>query len=319
MSRHTKFRPLAGITLALGLVLASPGCKPKPPADKGDKKDKKDTPNSTPNTNTGTNTGPNPNTVAKAPEKVELESGVGKEAVEFLKSLREGEAKPEKVSAAFIKQIGLPVELPSDKEKGYSADAAATWLKRVGNGLSFFPPSGYAAADVAILTGTFMSPERSGNYSLRMVNEGGTWKVDYLALSSVSPTAAPAAGSGPEAEYQRFAARAVAGLLCDNNGMPKDERSSALAAGLTTTLRAQWAEPFGSDKDHGFDYNRGKLLLEAAKIGSGAESYTTTQQGSDPVFLIDVTRTGGAKTTFMMKLTKGSTPGQWLVESITPN
>lgn len=317
MSRPTTFRPLAGLTLALGLVLASPGCKPKaPPADKGDKKDKKDAQTPTPGTGPGTTPGGGP--VVQAPKKVELESGVGKEAVEFLKSLREGEAKADRVSAAFIKQIGLPAELPSDKAKGYSADAAASWLKRVGSGLSFFPPSGFAAADAAVLGGTFMSPERSGHYSLRMVNEGGTWKVDYLAMSSVNVTTVQDVGGGPESEYQRFAARAVAGLLCDNTGMPKDDRAAALAAGLTPALRAQWAEPFGSDKDQGYDYNRGKLLLEAAKVGAGCESYGVAQQGADPVFRLEVTKAGGAKAAYTLKLTKGTTPGQWLVESVTP-
>jgi hypothetical protein len=151
-----------------------------------------------------------------------------------------------------------------------------------------------------------------------MVNEGGVWKVDYVALTSAAsqPTAGPA--QGPDGEYQRFTARAIGGLLCDRDVMPKDERAMALAAGLTPPLRARLAEPFGSDKDQGFDYNRGKLILEAERLGGGAESYSITPQSAATDFRLDVTKTGGVKAAYLLKLVKGPAPGQWLVESITP-
>ena len=55
-----------------------------------------------------------------ARQKIDLNSGPGKEAFDFLKSVGEGSAKAEKLSAPFLKLVGLPVELPADKSKGYS-------------------------------------------------------------------------------------------------------------------------------------------------------------------------------------------------------
>jgi hypothetical protein len=126
-------------------------------------------------------------------------------------------------------------------------------------------------------------------------------------------------GSGPDAEYQRFAARAMGGLLCcDRDAMPNDERAVALAAGLTPPLRAKLADPFGSDRDQGFDYNRGKLILEAEKIGLRAESFSVTPLPAPTDFRLEVTRARGAKAAYLLKLLKGPAPGQWLVESIAP-
>jgi hypothetical protein len=82
-------------------------------------------------------------------------------------------------------------------------------------------------------------------------------------------------------------------------------------------LRTAWAEPFGSDREQGFDYNRGKLLLKAGELGGGAESYSVRQQGSAPEFVASIARAGGAKSSCVVKLVKGPTAGQWLVESIT--
>ena len=165
--------------------------------------------------------------------------------------------------------IGLPVELPADKARGYSSSAAESWMKQVAlERLLVFPPASQGA-DAAVLWGGFQGPGRKGDYALRLINEGGAWKVDSFALTSASFNGSAGSGGGADGEYQRFAARAFGGLLCDKSGMPKDSRVLALAACLTPALRAKLAEPFGSDKDQGFDYNRGKLLLEAEKMGGG--------------------------------------------------
>lgn len=316
MNSLLTFRVAGVLTLAAGLFLALPGCggeKPQPSkADEkakqgGAKGDVQDHPKEK---------SPAPQT--SPPRKVDLDSGVGKEAVAFLKALGEGSAKADRLSVGFVKMIGLPAELPTDKSRGYSISAAESWMKQVGGGATFGLPSGFAGGEAAVLWGGFQGQGRTGDYSLRMIHEGGAWKVDSLALTSAAFTPATASGGGTEGEYQRFAARAVGGLLCDKTGMPKDDRALALAAGLTPALRAKLAEPFGSDREQGFDYNRGKLLLEADKIGGGAQSYTTTQQGDAPEFRLEVTRAGGAKSSYSLKLLKGTTPGQWLVDGITP-
>lgn len=316
MNRPQTYRVAGVLTLAAGLLIALPGCGGEhPQPSKADEKDKKgnrqgdarDHPKDKPSV-----------TLPGPPRKVDLDSGVGKEAVAFLKALNEGSAKADRLSAGFVKMIGLPAELPTDKSRGYSMSAAESWMKQVGGGATFGLPSGFAGGDAAVLWGGFQGQGRTGDYSLRMIHEGGAWKVDYLALTSASFTPSTASGGGPEGEYQRFAARTVGGVLCDKTGMPKDDRALALAAGLTPALRAKLAEPFGSDREQGFDYNRGKLLLEAGKIGGGAESYSVAQQGDAPEFRLEVTKPGGAKSNYSLKLLKGTTPGQWLVDGITP-
>jgi hypothetical protein len=308
MASRAMTRLIAVCTLGLAALLILPGCGGnKPPSGKAGDKKEGDNANAK---------GGSPSD-ARAPSKVDLDSGVGKDAVVFLKALGESTAKAELLSGGFVKAIGLPAELPGDKARGFSAAAAESWMKRIG-GATFGLPAGFAGPGAAVLWGGFQGPGRKGDYFLRMVNEGGAWKVDYFALTSAAsqPTSGPA--QGPDGEYQRFTARAIGGLLCDRDAMPKDERAMALAAGLTPALRARLADPFGSDKDQGFDYNRGKLILEAERLGGGAESYSTSPQSAATDFRLDVMKAGGAKTAYLLKLVKGPAPGQWLVESITP-
>jgi hypothetical protein len=252
------------------------------------------------------------------PRKVDLDAGVGKDAVAFLKALGEGSATAAELSTGFVKMIGLPAELPADKARGYSSSAAESWLKQVGSGATFGLPAGFAGGEAAVLWGGFQGQGRKGDYALRMIREGGAWKVDGFALTSAIFTPSVASGSGADGQYQRFAARMLGGLLCDKTAVPKDARALALAACLSPALRGKLAEPFDSDKKEGFDYNRAKLLLEAEKIGGGAESYATIQQGNAPDFRLEITKAGGAKTAYLLKLVRGTTPGQWLTESIAP-
>jgi hypothetical protein len=320
MSQSVAFRAAAALALVAGLFLALPGCGGgKPQADKGGDKDKDKDKKGEPNTNTGDPKGDPKGTPKvdppRKPETVDPVSGVGKDAIEFLQAVKDGTAKADKLSAAFVKLIGLPAELPSDKAKGYSADAAEGWLKRVGNGVGFGPPLySKQTGDTAVLRGGLVG--KPGGYSLRMVKEGGAWKADWLSLSSVEvKPVAPAANA--DAIFQEFAAAAVAEAVCDKDAMPRDERTMVIAAGLTPAYRTKLAPPFDSDKAQGFDYNRGALALEAGKLGDKAESGTLTPQG-DAAFKVEVTRAGGAKSAYLVKLAKGTTPGQWLVENVTP-
>src|SRR4029079_17311262 len=130
MRRPATLLAVVAYALDVGLFLALPGCggeKPRPSqANENDKKannagapreDPKDKPSVTP---------------ASPPRKVDLDSGAGKEAVAFLKTLGEGAAKADKLSAGFVRMIGLPAELPTDKSRGFSANAAESWMKQVG-------------------------------------------------------------------------------------------------------------------------------------------------------------------------------------------
>lgn len=314
----TPLRPAAALALAAGLFLALPGCGDKPkPDNKGDKKDNKDDPNRLvpdPKKGTGDPGGPKP------PERIDTKSGVGKDAVDFLTAVGAGTAKAGQLSGGFLKLIGLPAELPSDKAKGYSADAAEAWLKRVGAKLTGMGPMAESTlvGDAAIFRGMFTG----GSYWLRMVKEGDAWKADWLSLSSISTTGATGTAGGVAASaddvLQGFAAAAIAAAVCDKDAMPKDDRVAVIAAGLTPALRASWADPFGGDKDRGYDYSPAKLNLKVAEIGDRAESVAVVASGGG-AFRMEVARAGGGKpTAYAMKLAKGGTPGQWLVESLTP-
>lgn len=316
MILHVTFRSVAAISLVAALFLALPGCGGEKPKDdkKGDKKDdKKGEPN------TGTPQGGNsstPKVDAPKPEIVDLSTGVGKDAVDFLQAVRAGTAKAGQLSTGFVKLIGLPAELPSDKAKGYSTDAAEGWLKRVGIEVGFAPPN-YTkhAGDTAVFRGGLVG-KPNGRYSLRMIREGNAWKVDWLSLSSVE-VKGPSTNPSADAVFQEFATDAIVEAICDKDAMPPAERTMVIAAGLAPAFRTKLAPPFGSDTDQGFDFNRGALALEAGKIGDKAESVTLTPQG-EAAFKVEVTRAGGAKDSYTVKLAKGTAPGQWLVENVTP-
>ncbi|WP_439625842.1 hypothetical protein [Gemmata sp.] len=302
------FRPLAALALAAGLCLALPACnKKKPGTDRAEQKDKKD--GTTPNPVANTNPAPE----VKAPERVDTKAGVGKDAVDFLTAVGAGTAKAGQLSSGFVKLVGLPVEFESDKAKGFSGDAAEAWLRRVGSKLTGMGPMSESsqAGDVAVFRGNFTG----GAYFLRMVREGGAWRADWLSLSSV-PATGPAAAGGADPLLQAFAATAVAAAMCDRDALSPEQRTATVAAGLTPALRASLAPPFDGDKAHGFDHSPAQLGLKLSAIGGGAEAVSVTPAGDG--FKVEVTKAGGAKAAYLLKLAKGPTAGQWLVESITP-
>ncbi len=308
------FRPVAALVLSVGLFLALPGCGSgdKPAADNKDKKDdKKDT--STPTPTPNRTPAPEP---PKPPEKVDFTVGVGKDAMDFLQAVRMGMAKPEQLSAGFVKAIGLPTELPSDKEKGYSASAAEGWLSRLGMSTGFGPAfHAKQTGDAAFIRGGLVG--KQGGYSLRMVKDGAAWRTDWLSASSVEIKGAAAVpANDADAIAREFAATALFEAICDKDAMPQSERWAVIAAGLTPALRKAWADPFDGDKAKGYDYSPTKLGVKVAEIGGNAESLSFTPQGD--AFRVEVTKAGGAKAAYLVKLVKGTTPGQWLVESITP-
>jgi hypothetical protein len=47
-------------------------------------------------------------------------------------------------------------------------------------------------------------------------------------------------------------------------------------------------------------------------------SFDIIPQPTAGQFRLEITKAGGAKSAYTMKLAKGTAPGQWLVESITP-
>ncbi len=303
------------LTACVGLA-ALPGCgNPAPKGDKKDEKkdDKKDNPNPGPG---GTPGAGGSGTPPAGPPKSTL-GAVEKEAEDaataFRRDLVQGTAKAEMLSAAFLKAVGKPIVLPSDKAKGYSTDSATSWLRKVGEGVNFGPEmKREQAGDVAYFRGALQKP---GGYCLRLVKEGGAWKIDWLSISSVENGSTTTAAT-PEGAAQGFAVGAFIETVADLNGMPQTERSTLLGAALTPTLRTAMAAPFDGDKNQGYDFNPGKLHTEAVKIGGGTTAYTASRVGDLPEFKVELTKPAGKKA-FVVKLVKGQAPHEWLVSEVT--
>jgi hypothetical protein len=330
MTASLMIRRSAAALLAVALGLATlPGCGGSSPEKKDEKKDDKKTdpnatnPNTTPNsTPSNPNIQPSPGSVQ--PKLGPIDPGAEQAADAFLREVKQGMARADMLSSAFVRSIGKPLLLPSDKTKGYSEDAATSWLRKVGDGVNFFPSlERNQVGDVAYIRGSITGerlgkePNKSGNYYLRMLKEGGNWKVDWFSLSSVdSVPVAPTSAPTPEGVAQRFAATAFIESVADLNGMPRDERMIILAAAMTPALRQAWAPPFDQDKAAGYDFNPGKLGTEAVKVAGGTSTYTATRVGDQPEFKVELTKPTGKKT-YVVKLVKGAAPHEWLVSEVT--
>ena len=321
MTSSPTFRPLSAALLAAALALAAlPGCGDKPaptppdgkkdepkadpkPADKGDPKplDKGET-KTTP-------------VVGTEPKNLlgPVEPGAEKAAEAFLKELGQGTATAGALSTNLLKAVGKPLELPADTAQGYSADNATRWLKRAGEGRTFsLSLDRKQAGDAIYWHGALQG--QPGVYALRLVKEGGGWKVDWLSLSSAGAKGGPPAGTADEA-FQEFAVRAFAEVLADTTAMSDATRAPALAHALTADLRKAWAPPGAQDAAQGYDYSPGHLRLAAVKYAGGTQEFAVSRTGP-LTFDVALTRPAGAKT-LAVKLVKGTTPGEWLVTDVT--
>jgi len=308
------FRSLAFALFAACLGLAAlPGCGN--PAPKGDKKDEK-------KDEKKDDTRPNPGGDPKADPKPDVppkttlgavEKGAEDVANAFRRDLIQGTPKAEMLSSAFLKAVGRPAVLPSDKARGYSADEAVSWLRKVVAGVNFGPEMKRdQVGDVAYLCGA-VHPH--GSYCLRLVKEGGAWKVDWLSISSVEGTVAPA--PTPDGVAQGFVVASFVETLADLNDNRKDDRHLLLAAMMTKDLRTKWSPlEFEQDKAQGYDYGPAKLATEAVKIGGGTTTYTATRVGDLPEFKVELTKPTGKKA-FVVRLVKGPAPHEWLVSEVT--
>lgn len=324
MLRPREYRPCR-LLIALGLVvvgfLSLPGCGGKPSATSTSGKvekpaDPAGSPSAQkPSTSTDTQATGSPAPPAPPPAAPRIDL---KDAEQFVAAIRGGSVKADRLSTRFVKAIGLPVSLAPDKAKGYSVDAAEGWLKRAGAGhnLSAFLQS-KQVADVAMFTGVL--GDGSGSYALRMIQENGGWKVDWLSLSSTKVNGASINTAADEIACQQFAVAATIGVLLDREAMSKEDRAEVLAAGLTPALKTKWAEPLGSDRNEGFDYNRGLLAQKASEFARDADSFTLTAVPGTSDYRVEVARRNGSKTAYLVKLVKGPGPCLWLVDDVIPH
>ncbi len=318
MVRLWIFRSLPAALVVAWLGLALPGCVGSAPTKSDKKKDDKPDPKP----GSGSNTDPSQTTDSKPPQSTlaPLAPDAEKAATAFLTALAQGKATAEMLSTTFAKAVGKPVELPSDKAKGYSPDMATDWLRKVGEGVTIgLPTQQHQAGDVVLIRGTLSGTrlgKDTGGYSLRLVKQGGAWKVDWLTLTSVEVTAIPSPPATAEVAAQDFAAVAFAETVADLHGMPHESRAPLVAAAVAPPVRAAWAPPFNQDKPQGYDYNPATINRRATAIGGGTSSLTVTRVGADPVFTVVFTKPAGKKS-YTVKLVKGSGPYEWLVAEAT--
>lgn len=309
-------RSRTALGLAVGLALALAGCARPGPKD-ADKKDEK--------TKAGDPSGsdpsgrPDPAAGATAAGEVKPTDPAQTAAEKFVKDVRDGTVKTENLSPAFLKAVGLPLgPFESDKARGYSADAAAGWLRAVRGGLgdaNFGVPTGYAVPGVAVFVGT-LQPKEKGHYLLRLVQEGAAWKLDWFQVSGLA-AADPRKPQSADEPFQDFAARAFVDAIGDRKAMTEDARVVLAGALITPTYRAAvGADPGNQDKAAGFDYNRGWLKTKLPALTEEADGYTLTPTAPNEVRV--ELRKGTATKSITLALVKGTAPGQWLVDGVLP-
>ncbi len=316
-------RRAAAALLAVLLGLAAlPGCGGSTPqAEK--KEDKKEDPKKGPDADPKKGSDADPkkgSTPSAGPQNMlgPVEPAAEKVADTFLKDLGQGTAKADALSPALLKDVGKPLELPDDIKNGVSPDAAARWLKYIGEGYAFsLALDRQQAGDVVIWRGQVNGrqlPPTGGGYSLRLIKDAGAWKVDALAITSAEFKGRIAVGPA-DAALQEFAATSFVELLADSNGMEPKNRAPALAHAMVPALRTSWASPFEGDTKQGYDYSTGKLTVKATEFGGGTKEFSVSKI-ADLTFSAELTKPSGKKT-IVVKLVKGTTPGEWLVSEVS--
>jgi hypothetical protein len=318
-------RPAAALlAVALGLAaLTGCGGSSQPPAKKDEKKDEPKPGEPNPSAPGGTTPNGSPSGAAPKDTLKPVDPDAQKAEENFIKALNDPNTAPtiDALSTAFKKVVGKPLVFQGDKDNGFSADAAADWLRKVREGRSFNAPlAPDQAGDVVYSRGLISMSPQLGSYSLRLVKENGAWKVDWLTLTSVTPPDSiqkqierPQTVDGVS---QGFAVAAFTEAVTDLNAMPEKERMVVLAAALTPALREAWGPPFDQDKSQGYNYNWLELARKAAKVGGGTTAFTAAREGDRPEFKLVLTKPAGKKT-YLLKLKPGTAPHEWLVNEVT--
>ena len=145
-------------------------------------------------------------------------------------------------------------------------------------------------------------------FLIRMVFAEG-WKVDWFSLGTIkAPAQKP---TSTEGSYQDFAVLAFLDAIT-GNATSRDDRIALLGGVTSTKLKNAWAEPFEGDKARGYDFNATKLGLKLDELGMGVTAFARVS-GSSNSYVIEMAK-GESKAVYALKLVKGATPGEWLVD-----
>jgi hypothetical protein len=307
--------------LLAGLILTFAGCgKTEPTPQGGQSADPKGSnPSGTAAEATTSQPGSPTSSATLIPALLPPQDPIQKSAEAFISDLMTAAANPgpfpadllNRVSPTFLKVIGKPILSPAATAKGYSPEAAEGWLRRAGAGLAgLSPPTGYGSSTGAVFVGSVHNG--AGRFLLRMSPEEGGWKVAWFQLGSAKTGESPKPSS-PFEPFEDFAALAFLDSITGVAALPKDERMLLLGAILSPKLRAEWGEPFEQDKSRGYDFSPSNLGRVADAFSDPNGSYSRTLTGPVGEFKVELTK-GGSVKAWTLKLVKGQTPGEWLVD-----
>lgn len=220
-------------------------------------------------------------TSSKKPPAPNTESGVSAvdraEAIQFasafLGAAKDGSARPDRLSPGFLKVIAEPV-FPSDRERGYSTDEAAKWLKTAGARQN---------VSLAILKGidAQFAYFETNEAVLRLARGQSGWQVDWYHTGRPRSAAAIPENTTADDLARTFAAiRFLDPLFTGNLELTE--------AAMTASRKTKLAPPLGSDPR---GYNRGTLRGKLKDILNGATGYTLNISGNT----VTVNLTGGGQ------------------------
>ena len=246
-------------------------------------------------------------------------------AMAFWKSLSAGTPQLDLLTADFLRIVGRPWEQPTtDRERGYSVLAAESWLRRTGRDWTLSSPIGTVGREWAFLSGSALREDTTGQYYLLLRLEGEHWKVDHLVVSSAAISWSQSERKGPVASGERNGQDQLAGwtlhcwlaALADRKAMSGENRAVLVAAALSPKLRQEWADPFDSDRMHGYDFNRGRLQLKITALIGNLEQFHL--QPLDPPRHWQIEGKGGNGPSKRWVLTLEQDPrfGRWLIQRL---
>jgi hypothetical protein len=242
----------------------------------------------------------------------------------FWKSLSAGTPQLDLLTADFLRIVGRPWEQPTDRERGYSVLAAESWLRRTGRDWTLSSPIGTVGREWAFLSGSALREDTTGQYYLLLRLEGEHWKVDHLVVSSAAISWSQSERKGPVASGERNGQDQLAGwtlhcwlaALADRKAMSGENRAVLVAAALSPELRQEWADPFDSDRMHGYDFNRGRLQLKITALIGNLEQFHLQPLDPPRHWQIEGKGGNGPSKRWVLTLEQDPRSGRWLIQRL---
>ncbi|MFO0796268.1 MAG: hypothetical protein U0804_02260 [Gemmataceae bacterium] len=294
-------KPAAVLCVAYSLVV--PGCR-----DAGPEKDQPPAPLP------GPTVGPDGQPFA-ATAPADVGSPAHAAAQQFLTDVRGSAAiDTNRLSARFLKVIGKPVGAsPEDQARKASAAEAARWLNRAGESMGsdarVSPAAGTVREGAAVFVGTFTSTAvPKGRYLVRLVDDGGAWKLDWLHVSAAEARV-PTTMIDP---FVDFAVLSLGDLIAAGPMKPDDR--APLAAALFTPAVLTSLDVSQPEDAAGYDYQRGALAAKLDAVASGKAEWYFRSSASITAYKIQFGVGAEAKVFVDFTLVRGDGPNHWRID-----